>query len=148
LPELKQTVAALEKRQRRRRAVIGSAVYRSELALEVQRLGYHINVTKADGTWEIDGYTRDQVMAFSARREQILKRMQDEGLSGAKAAQIIALGSRQAKRDYTEDEMKTDWRKRAQEVVSICIRRKPVLARYLCRGRMMPETRSNSPSAT
>jgi conjugative relaxase-like TrwC/TraI family protein len=94
---------------------LGSAIYRSELALEVQRLGYRINVTAADGAWEIEGYSREQVMAFSARREQILQKLAEEGLSGAKAAQIVALGTRQAKRDYDEAEMKADWQKRAQE---------------------------------
>jgi conjugative relaxase-like TrwC/TraI family protein len=94
---------------------LGSAVYRSELALEVQRLGYHINVTQADGAWEIDGYSRDQVMAFSSRRQQILDALAKEGYSGAKAAQIAALGTRQAKRDYDEAEMKADWQQRAHE---------------------------------
>src|SRR5262249_48849710 len=65
---------------------LGSAVYRSELALEVQRLGYRINVTQADGAWEIDSYSRDQVMAFSSRRQQILNALAKEGYSGAKAA--------------------------------------------------------------
>jgi conjugative relaxase-like TrwC/TraI family protein len=49
---------------------LGSAVYRAELAREVQRLGYRIPVTAANGAWE--RYTREQVMALSARRQQIL----------------------------------------------------------------------------
>jgi ATP-dependent exoDNAse (exonuclease V) alpha subunit len=94
---------------------LGSAVYRSELALEVQRLGYRINVTQADGAWEIDSYSRDQVMAFSSRRQQILDALAKEGYSGAKAAQIAALGTRQAKRDYDEAEMKANWQQRAEQ---------------------------------
>jgi len=93
----------------------GSAIYRSELALEVQRLGYRIQVTKPDGTWELEGYTREQVMAFSQRRQQIEQGLAEAGYHGAKAAQIVALNSRQAKRDYDEAELKADWRKRAIE---------------------------------
>ena len=49
----------------------GSAVYRSELAREVQKLGYRIEVTAANGAWELQGYSREQVMAFSQRRQDI-----------------------------------------------------------------------------
>jgi conjugative relaxase-like TrwC/TraI family protein len=49
----------------------GSAVYRSELAREVQKLGYRIEVTAPNGAWELEGYTREQVMAFSQRRQDI-----------------------------------------------------------------------------
>ena len=94
---------------------LGSAIYRTELAREVQRLGYRIEVTAANGAWELEGFTREQVMAFSARRQQILERLAEQGLSGPKAAQIVALGTRQAKRDYDEAQMKADWEKRAGE---------------------------------
>ena len=57
-------------------------------------------------------------MAFSARREQILQKLAEQGLSGGKAAQIVALGIRQAKRDYDEAELKADWHKRAHEARS------------------------------
>jgi hypothetical protein len=94
---------------------LGSAVYRTELSREVQRLGYRIQVTAANGAWELESYTREQVMAFSARRQQILERLAEQGLSGPKAAQIVALGTRQAKRDYDEAEMKADWERRAHD---------------------------------
>ncbi len=95
---------------------LGSAVYRSELAREVQRLGYRIQVTAGDGAWELEGFTREQVMAFSNRRQDIQQRMAEQGLSGPKAAQIVALNSRQAKRDYEEAELKADWQRRAREM--------------------------------
>jgi conjugative relaxase-like TrwC/TraI family protein len=95
---------------------LGSAVYRSELAREVQRLGYRIQVTAGDGAWELEGFTREQVMAFSNRRQDIQRRMVEQGLSGPKAAQIVALSSRQAKRDYDEAKLKADWQKRAREM--------------------------------
>ncbi len=94
---------------------LGSAVYRSELAREVQRLGYRIQVTAPDGAWELEGYSREQVMAFSQRRQDIEQRMAAAGYNGAKAAQIVALNSRQAKRDYDEAELKADWKVRADK---------------------------------
>lgn len=45
-----------------------TAVYRSELAREVQRPGYRIELTGRDGRWELEDYSREQVMAFSQRR--------------------------------------------------------------------------------
>jgi ATP-dependent exoDNAse (exonuclease V) alpha subunit len=96
-----------------RSQTIGSAIYRSELAREVQALGYKIQVTAANGSWELEGYSREQVMAFSQRRQDIEERMAAAGLSGPKAAQIAALNSRQAKTTYDETALKAEWQDRA-----------------------------------
>ena len=93
----------------------GSAVYRSELAPEVQKLGYRMEVIGGNGAWELEGFTREQVMTFSQRRQDIQQQMSQQGLSGPKAAQIVALNSRQSKRDYDGAELKAEWTKRAQE---------------------------------
>ena len=98
-----------------RSQTFGSAVYRSMLAREVQRLGYRIQVTAGNGKWELEGYTREQVMAFSRRRQDIEKQMAEAGYSGARAAQIVALNSRGTKGDYDEAELKADWKARAAE---------------------------------
>jgi hypothetical protein len=59
-----------------------SAVYRSELAREVQNLGYRIELTPGkNGAWELEGYTREQVMAFSQRRQDIEQAMAEAGVS-------------------------------------------------------------------
>jgi hypothetical protein len=52
-------------------------------------------------------------MAFSQRRQEIERRMAASGFSGARAAQLIALETRQAKRDYDEAAMKAEWQTRA-----------------------------------
>ena len=54
-----------------RAQAFATAVYRSELARQVQLLGYEIRVAGHDGRWELAGYTREQVMAFSRRRQDI-----------------------------------------------------------------------------
>jgi len=94
----------------------GSAVYRSELAREVQRLGYRIEVTAPNGSWELEGYSREQVMAFSQRRLDIQQQMAAVGLSGPRAAQIAALNSRQTKGQYDEAALKQEWKKRAVDL--------------------------------
>lgn len=90
-----------------------TAVYRSELAREVQRLGYAIDVTGADGRWELRGYTREQVMAFSLRRQDIEAEMERQGVNGAAAAQNIAHQSRLSKDGRSEDELRAEWQARA-----------------------------------
>jgi hypothetical protein len=55
-----------------------TAVYRSHLAERLGQLGYGIEPTGRRGEWELAGYTRDQIMEFSNRRqdiEQELERM-------------------------------------------------------------------------
>ena len=90
-----------------------TAVYRSELAREVQQLGYEITIAGRDGRWELDGYTREQVMAFSRRRQDIEQTLAREGLAGAKAAQNIAHRTRLSKDHRDEDGLKAEWRSRA-----------------------------------
>ena len=91
-----------------------SAVYRSELAREVRSLGYRIRVTGADGRWELEGYSREQVMAFSRRRQDIEQALARNGLSGAAAAQNIAHQSRLSKQQHDEGQLRQEWRARAQ----------------------------------
>jgi conjugative relaxase-like TrwC/TraI family protein len=90
-----------------------TAVYRSELARQVQQLGYEITLAGPDGRWELDGYTREQVMAFSRRRQDIEQTLAREGLAGAKAAQNIAHRTRLSKDHRDEESLKAEWRSRA-----------------------------------
>ena len=92
-----------------------TAVYRSELAREVQQLGYEIRIAGPDGRWELAGYTREQVMAFSRRRQDIEQTLAREGLAGAKAAQNIAHRTRLSKDHRDEESLKEEWRSRAQQ---------------------------------
>jgi conjugative relaxase-like TrwC/TraI family protein len=47
-------------------------IYRNELAQEVQRLGYKIQMTNNRlGLWELQGYSSQQLKAFSKRSQQI-----------------------------------------------------------------------------
>ncbi|HLW70091.1 MAG TPA: MobF family relaxase [Candidatus Binataceae bacterium] len=98
-----------------RAQAFATAVYRSELAREVQQLGYRIKVAGRDGRWELGGYTREQVMAFSRRRQDIEQALARSGLAGAEAAQNIAHRTRLSKDHRDEDSLKAEWRFRARE---------------------------------
>ena len=98
-----------------RAQAFATAVYRSELARQVQQLGYEIRVAGHDGRWELAGYTREQVMAFSRRRQDIEQTLAREGLAGAEAAQNIAHRTRLSKDHRDEESLRAEWRSRAQE---------------------------------
>jgi len=96
-----------------RSQAFATAVYRAELARQVQKLGYAISITGRDGRWELEGYSREQVMAFSQRRQDIEHELAKLGVNGAAAAQIAAHRSRLAKDHRDEEALKLEWRQRA-----------------------------------
>jgi conjugative relaxase-like TrwC/TraI family protein len=96
-----------------RSQAFATAVYRAGLAREVQRLGYAINITGGDGRWELERYGREQVMAFSLRRQEIERELAKLGVNGAAAAQIAAHRSRLSKDQRDEQALKAEWRARA-----------------------------------
>ncbi|MFZ0745352.1 MAG: MobF family relaxase [Terracidiphilus sp.] len=81
-----------------------TAVYRSELALRLERLGYEIERGK-HGQPEIKGYTKEYLEASSPRREQIRDHLREQGIDGAKAAQIAAHHTRDRKELLSQEEV-------------------------------------------
>ena len=81
-----------------------TAVYRSELALRLERLGYELERGKP-GQPEIKGYTKEYLEASSPRREQIKDHLREQGIDGAAAAQIAALHTRDRKELLSPEEV-------------------------------------------
>lgn len=81
-----------------------TSVYRSELALRLQRLGYEIERGEY-GEPEIKGYTRDYLEASSLRRAQIKAHLQEIGRDGAGAAQVAAHRTRDGKDLLSREEV-------------------------------------------
>ena len=93
------------------------ALYRSELAAGLARLGYGIEKTHADGRFEIAGVSREVVEAFSTRRAEIEAAVAERGggetANDQRLAQRAALMTRAAKRDVDRDELRESWEKQA-----------------------------------
>jgi conjugative relaxase-like TrwC/TraI family protein len=81
-----------------------TAVYRSELALRLEKLGYELERGKHDQP-EIKGYTKEYLEASSPRREQIKDHLREQGIDGAAAAQIAAHHTRDRKELLSQEEV-------------------------------------------
>lgn len=81
-----------------------TAVFRSELALRLEKLGYELERGK-HGQPEIRGYTKEYLEASSPRREQIKDHLREQGIDGAKAAQIAAHHTRDRKELLSQEEV-------------------------------------------
>ncbi len=96
------------------------ALYRSELASELRRLGYSIEKTHADGRFEIAGTPRKIVEAFSTRRAAIETAMAERSLgdpgANPRLAERAALMTRAYKRDVDKDALTAVWEKQAAEL--------------------------------
>ncbi len=79
-----------------------TSVYRSELAVRLQNLGYEIETGK-HGQPEIKGYTQEYLDASSPRREQIKEHLQGIGREGAGAAQVAAHRTRDKKEIQSQE---------------------------------------------
>jgi conjugative relaxase-like TrwC/TraI family protein len=73
-----------------------TSLYRSELAMRLQGLGYELERGK-HGQPEIKGYTKEYLEASSPRREQIKDHLREMGIDGAGAAQVAAHRTRDSK---------------------------------------------------
>jgi conjugative relaxase-like TrwC/TraI family protein len=81
-----------------------TAVYRSELALRLERLGYEVERGQ-HGQPEIKGYTKEYLEASSPRRGQIKEHLREQGIDGAAAAQIAAHHTRDHKELLSQEEV-------------------------------------------
>ncbi|MHB1527832.1 MAG: MobF family relaxase [Acidiferrobacteraceae bacterium] len=92
------------------------AVYKSELALDMQKLGRPTRVTK-DG-FELASVTDEQIKAFSARKNQIDEALAQRGLTREMATaherSAANLATREAKKQTDHSDQKWAWREEAR----------------------------------
>jgi conjugative relaxase-like TrwC/TraI family protein len=81
-----------------------TSVYRSELAMRLQGLGYEIERGQ-HGQPEIKGYSQEYMEASSPRRAQIKEHLQEIGRDGAGAAQVAAHRTRDSKDLLSREEV-------------------------------------------
>ncbi len=89
-------------------------IYRQELASQIEKLGYSIE-WKKDGTFEVAGFTKEQIKKFSTRRTEIEQKLNELGFPGktGKAAELAALETRNAKKEFNIKELEKNWQERA-----------------------------------
>ena len=96
------------------------ALYRSEIAGELAKLGYGIEKTHADGRFEIAGVSREIIEAFSTRRAEIEAAMEARGFGSTAQNQHLArraaLMTRAHKRDVDKGELRETWAKQAADL--------------------------------
>jgi hypothetical protein len=109
------------------RAIDGRLLYRHKLAAGylheaelrarlTERLGVRWQPVR-NGVADIDGFTRDQIMAFSRRRQQIEAWRNDHGLADtAVANEVATLATRSSKQDHPVDILMPVWLERGAEV--------------------------------
>ena len=95
------------------------AVYRSELAKELQRLGYELRHDR-EGMFELAHISRDQLSAFSQRSQQIETALAEKGLTRENATsdqiQQITLESRKSKTALDRENLYNEWVARSKEL--------------------------------
>ena len=96
------------------------ALYRTELARGLEGFGYRVEKTHADGRFEIAGVSREVIEAFSSRRAEIEKAMEERGLGktaeNQRAAQRVTLMTREPKREADKGTLMAVWEKQAADL--------------------------------
>lgn len=100
--------------------MLAGAVYRCELARQLQIAGFQIEIQHADGRFELKGYTSDLMEKFSTRSADIQKNLETLGHTRASAhaavTKIATLNTRAAKKDLDRDALFKSWIDRIGEV--------------------------------
>lgn len=95
------------------------AVYRAELAAELQRAGYRLRHAR-EGFFELAHVSRAQLLAFSRRAGSVERRLAEAGLTRETATsderQRVALATRPEKRAVDRAALFAEWQARAREV--------------------------------
>jgi len=83
------------------------AVYMAELARNVQQLGYQITRGPRGG-FELAGFSREQIEAFSERCQDIERLKSERGITNPGAAREIIIETRKAKRQHDPEALKME----------------------------------------
>ncbi|MGB2926070.1 MAG: MobF family relaxase, partial [Limnothrix sp.] len=108
--------SAANRKLYRHRILLGR-MYQNELAYEVQKLGYEIEIRR-DGYFELKGYTREQIEGFSDRHQQILEYLKTEGLEDTTENRITALfATRKTKQHHVNRQaLLEEWQAEAEQL--------------------------------
>lgn len=88
-------------------------LYHDYLKEEVEKLGYETETLEEEGLFEIASYKRDNLIAFSKRRQQIISNKNVKADSTWRARENAWTVTRKAKRHLSPNELQELWRKQA-----------------------------------
>jgi conjugative relaxase-like TrwC/TraI family protein len=97
-----------------RTKMLAGAIYRSELAHGLRRLGYEVERTHRDGRFEVQGFSKADLRPFSQRREEMEAAMKQLHVRGAIASERVALATRTKKVEVERTQLHQVWTMRAQ----------------------------------
>lgn len=104
---------ALDNEALYRHKMLLGALYRSELAREVQNLGYQVRMTNTDGRFELRHIEDRQVRSFSQRSAAIETYLKDQGRDRSEASawtkKLIAVVTRERKTAVDREVLRQDW---------------------------------------
>lgn len=90
-------------------------MYQRELASRLQELGYGV-VWKPNDTFDITGYTKEQLRVFSQRTVEIESIAEQKGAKGWREVKHISLQNRPTKKLENPQTLQRQWRVKAKEI--------------------------------
>lgn len=113
-----------------RQKMLMGALYRAELAREVQKLGYEIRITHSDGRFELAHITEPQIEAFSQRSQAIEEALKKDGKTRENASsedkQIVTIATRPQKTDVDREVLRKYWQEKSKEAqINFSVKFKP-----------------------
>ena len=107
------TFGSLETRKMYEHKMAAGAIYRAELAAEMQKMGFAVE--RESDSFRICGSPKELEKEFSKRREEIEKSLEESGFKGAKASAIAALDTRSKKEVRPRQELFAEWQEIGKE---------------------------------
>ncbi len=108
------STGTLEPREIYRHQLAGGALFRAELAAQLEeRLG--LRARRNARAFEIVGVPAALIEHFSKRRAEIEAALREIGLSGAKASEVAAMETRSTKQARLREELFAQWQKAGRE---------------------------------
>lgn len=108
------TWGAIQSFEIMKRKMATGAIYRAELAHQMQQLGFNIE-QKPKGLFEVTDISEDLQKKWSKRRDQVVAGMKENGGKSAKSAEAAALSTRSKKEEVSQDDLVERWKEEAAE---------------------------------
>jgi conjugative relaxase-like TrwC/TraI family protein len=111
---------ALEQKDFYQQKMLMGAMYRTELALEVQKLGYQVRLTHNDGRFELAHISARQIEAFSTRSQAITASLAAKGKTREQATahekEVANLATRERKTEVDHQALHQIWQDKSRDL--------------------------------